>query len=274
LTLFESDAVVGEAKPQVRVRLTVAYDGTGFRGFAANPGVVTVAGALADAIGRVLRVPVELTCAGRTDAGVHARGQVVTFDAPAEGLDLERLVRSVNGLCAPAIAVHSPDVVAPDFDARFSARWRRYRYTVLNRPEPDPFMAATSWHVPQPLDGRAMQLASDPFVGEHDFASFCRKPKVADGEEAPPTVRRVFEAGWSDVGDGILQFEIRANAFCHQMVRSIVGLLVDVGAGRRRAGEVLGVLRAGDRAGVPNVAPPHGLCLWEVGYDSDLAPHL
>ena len=267
MTLFDKHDAVAEPQPHVRVRLTVAYDGTGFRGFAANPGVVTVAGTLSDAISRVLRGPVELTCAGRTDAGVHARGQVVTFDAPAAGLDLERLVRSVNGLCAPAIAVHSPSIVEPDFDARFSARWRRYRYTVLNRPAPDPFLAVTSWHVPQPLDLRAMQLACDPFIGEHDFASFCRKARVAEGEEAPPTVRRVYEAGWSEVGDGVLRFEIRANAFCHQMVRSIVGLLVDVGSGRRRAGDVLGVLRATDRSGVPNVAPPHGLCLEEVGYD-------
>lgn len=240
--------------------MTVAYLGTGFRGFAANAGVPTVAGALGDAVGRVLGQPVELSVAGRTDAGVHAHGQVVSFDAPDDGVDLERLERSVNAMCAPAIAVRDLVVVDDDFSARFSARWRRYRYTLWNAPVPDPFRAATAWHVPAPLDLRAMQLGADPLIGEHDFSSFCRRP-----DPQATLVRRVLEAGWSAQGD-VATFEIRANAFCHQMVRSIVGLLVDVGLGRRRAGEVLGVLRARDRAQAGTVAPPHGLCLVEVGY--------
>lgn len=244
--------------------MTVAYEGTSFRGFARNDGVPTVAGALGGAIETVLRHPVELTAAGRTDAGVHARGQVVSFDAPAEGLDLERLARSVNGLCAPAIAVLDAAMADKDFSARFSARWRRYRYTVLNRAMPDPFRAATAWHVDRPLDLRAMQLGADPLIGEHDFTSFCRRPRGTD--EPPTMVRRVLTARWSDDGDDVKVFDICANAFCHQMVRSVVGLLVDVGLGRRRAGEVLGVLRAKDRARVGTVAPPHGLCLEEVGY--------
>jgi tRNA pseudouridine38-40 synthase len=113
-----------------------------------------------------------------------------------------------------------------------------------------------------------MQAACDPLIGDHDFTSFCRRPKVDENEPEPSMVRRVLSAKWSaDEWNGaLLRFEIRANAFCHQMVRSIVGLLVDVGRGRRRAGEVLAVLRAKDRAGVGNIAPPHGLCLWEVGY--------
>src|SRR5689334_14605870 len=114
-----------------RIRLLVAYDGTDFRGFAANPGVVTVGGALRDALERVLGSTVTLTAAGRTDAGVHARGQVVTFDGP-DDVDLDRLRRSVNGLCAPSIVVRAAEPAPPGFDARFSAEWRRYRYTVLN----------------------------------------------------------------------------------------------------------------------------------------------
>ena len=177
--------------------------------------------------------------AGRTDAGVHARGQVVTFDAGAAvaDLDLEALVRSVNHQCGPAIAVREAEVVPPEFDARFSARSRRYRYLVLNRPHPDPFLAATSWHVERPLDRWAMDLACDPFIGEHDFAAYCRRPKHRDGSVAS-LVRRVKEATWSDDGDGLLRFEIEASSFCHQMVRSIVGTMVAVGprtpAGRRR----------------------------------------
>jgi tRNA pseudouridine38-40 synthase len=251
--------------------LLVAYDGTDFHGFAENVGVVTVGSTLRSAIERVLGADVELTVAGRTDAGVHAWGQVVTFDAPADGLDLDRLQRSINGLCKPAIVVRVAEVAPDDFDARFSAQWRRYRYTVLNRPVPDPFLARTAWLVAEPLDLGAMRLACDPLLGEHDFTSFCRAPRPPAGSPAPSLVRRVVEAGWSDLGDGVLRFEIRANAFCHQMVRSLVGLLVDVGRGRRHAGEVLAVLRARDRGHLGNIAPPTGLCLWEVGYPDGFA---
>jgi tRNA pseudouridine38-40 synthase len=246
--------------------LVVAYDGTDYHGFAENTGVVTVGGTLRAAIERVLGTGVELTVAGRTDAGVHAWGQVVSFDAPAEGLDLERLQRSVNGLCKPSIVVRAAAPAPDDFDARFSATWRRYRYTVLNRTVPDPFLARTAWLVPEPLDLAVLRLACDPLLGEHDFTSFCRAPRMPAGTPPATLVRRVSEAHWRDAGDGILRFEIRANAFCHQMVRSLVGLLVDVGRGRRRAGDVLSVLRERDRSHLGNIAPPTGLCLWEVGY--------
>ena len=111
-----------------------------------------------------------------------------------------------------------------------------------------------------------LQLACDPLIGEHDFSSFCRRPRVDAGQPEAPMERRVLDAAWTDDGDGLLRFDIRANAFCHQMVRSIVGLLVEVGVGRRHAGEVLGILRTRDRSLVGQLAPPHGLCLWEVGY--------
>ena len=220
-----------------------------------------------------------LTAAGRTDRGVHAWGQVVTFDlpvpdhaAPDDGPpDLARLQRSVNGLCGPAIVVRSATLVADDFDARFSAVSRRYRYRVLNREVPDPFLAATTWHVSIPLDLSKLRLACDPLIGEHDFSCFCRRPKLAAGEPPVTLVRRVRSARWQDLGDGLLQFEIAANAFCHQMVRSIVGTLVEVGAGRRSAGSILATLRSRDRSRAGQLAPPHGLCLWEVGYPGDPA---
>ena len=249
----------------VRVRLLVAYDGTDFHGFAENGHIPTVGLALRSAIERVVGTGVELTVAGRTDAGVHAWGQVVSLDLPA-AFDLARLQRSVNGLLRPAVVVRAAERAPDGFDARFSARWRRYRYTILNRPVPDPFLARTAWHVPDPLDLAALRLGADPLVGEHDFSSFCRAPRVPDGAPPVTLVRRVTDVGWDTAFPGVLRFEIRANAFCHQMVRSIVGLLVDVGRGRRRAGDVLAVVRARDRAGVGNIAPPHGLCLWEVGY--------
>jgi tRNA pseudouridine38-40 synthase len=157
--------------------------------------------------------------------------------------------------------------VADTFDARHSARWRRYRYSILNRPDADPFSAATAWHVERPLDVPAMRLAADPLLGEHDFSSFCRRPPDrADGTPASLT-RRVTDVGWTDEGDGRLRFEIQASSFCHQMVRSVVGLLVEVGTGKRRAVEVNEVIRARSRAGAGQLAPPHGLCLWAVGYD-------
>jgi len=242
--------------------MRVAYDGSGFAGFAPNPGVVTVGGTLATTLERVLRHPVTLTCAGRTDAGVHGWGQVVSFDTTLEpeALDLAAMRRSVNGLCGPAVVVRDVELAEDDFDARFSAKSRTYRYTVLNRAVPDPFLAATTWHVPAPLELGGMRLACDPFIGEHDFSSFCRK--VPD--RSP--VRTVLRAEWDDLGDDLLRFEITANAFCQQMVRAIVGTLIEVGQGRKHAGHIAAILRARDRAFAGALAPPHGLLLWRVDY--------
>ena len=251
---------------ETRVKLLVAYDGAGFRGFWPNAGVATVGGALIVALEQIFNRPMTLTCAGRTDAGVHAWGQVVTFDAPADRLDLDRLRTSINTLCGPAIVVREAAEVDPQFDARTSATSRTYRYTVLNRPFPDPFLRFTSWHVAEPLDLRAMVLACDPLIGSHDFSSFCRRAKPVEGQGPGSLTRRVADARWVELGDERLRFEITANAFCHQMVRSIVGLLVDVGLGRRRAGDVLGLMRAQSRKDMPTIAPAHGLCLWSVAY--------
>jgi len=249
----------------VRVRLLVAYDGTDFHGFAEQPGHRTVAGVLREAIEKVVRQPVELTCAGRTDRGVHAWGQVVSLDVPA-GADLEGLHRSLLKLCGPAVVVRDVAEAAPDFDARFSARARTYRYTVLNRAVPDPFLTRTAWHVPQPLDLELLTLACDPFLGEHDFTAFCRRPKPGPDGQPVSLVRRVLRAGWTDLGEGVLRFEITATAFCHQMVRSVVGTVVAAGHGQVRAGDILGILRARDRARAAPIAPPQGLCLWHVEY--------
>ena len=269
MTLFDPDGVeppAGPRGPLVRVRLTVAYLGTGFHGFAANPGVRTVGGMLADAVGRILGHPVVLTCAGRTDTGVHAWGQVVHFDTswPAANLDLAALQRSLNKLAGSALVVRDAALAPPGFDARRSATGRTYRYLVLNRPLPDPFLAPTTWHVEQPLDLRAMAMACDPLIGEHDFSSFCRR--APDQAADAPLTRVVRDAHWTDDGKAVLRFEIEASAFCHQMVRSLVGTLVAVGRGRLRAGDVAWILRAGDRSKAAQPAPAHGLCLWAVTY--------
>ncbi len=253
--------------------MTVAYDGSGYRGFALQEGVPTVAGALSAALGQALRHPVRLVCAGRTDAGVHAWGQVVSFDTPASGFDPVGLQRSVNAMLTsvgraegrpgPAIVVRHLAETEPDFDARRSAVARRYRYTVLNRPVPDPFLAATTWHVEEPLDLAALRLACDPVIGEHDFSSFCRRPRR---EPEASMVRRVIDARWVDLGYGLVRFEVAASSFCQQMVRALTGTMVAMGLGRRRAGEMSAILRARSRSAAPDLAPARGLCLWQVDY--------
>ena len=221
------------------LKLTVAYDGTGFRGFAAQPGQRTVEGVLREALTRVLRRDdLALTCGGRTDAGVHAWGQVVSI--PVDGdLEIGRVASAVTRQLGPEVVVRDARFVDRGFDARHDARWRAYRYTIVNRPVPDPFLARTAWWVPEPLDLRLLRLGADPFLGEHDFATFCRK-----GPAGSTTVRRVLESTWHDLGDGVLRYDITASAFCWRMVRSIVGTLVDVGAGKIRPGELLRILRA------------------------------
>jgi tRNA pseudouridine38-40 synthase len=262
VTLFEAPA---DSRPVLRVRLLIAYDGRGFHGFAMQRGVDTVGGAVSDALERVLGHPVEITCAGRTDTGVHAWGQVVHFDTTtaAADLDLEKLQRAVNSLCGTAIVVRAAEIAPAGFDARRSARARRYRYTVLNRPVADPFLAATSWHVPDPLDRRVLDLTCDAIIGDHDFTSFCRAPK---GVKDYSMVRNVVDARWTDAGDGLVRFDVEASSFCHQMVRSLVGTMVEMGRGHKTAGEMAAILRARSRAAAGDLAPPHGLCLWEVVY--------
>jgi tRNA pseudouridine38-40 synthase len=284
VTLFDLDDYRRAALngPLVRVRLTLAYDGTSFHGFADQPGLPTVAGRLAAGLQQVLGHPVDLVAAGRTDRGVHAWGQVVSFDGAApifDRLGAETVQRRLNKLCGPELVVRELAAAEPTFSARFSAVSRRYRYTIINRSAPDPFRRAYAWWIPEPLSVRAMQTAADALIGEHDFSSFCRRPKgvgavgtPAAGAAAPGAeislVRRVLEAEWSEPEPGELRFEIEAGAFCHQMVRALVGTLVAMGGGHRRPGEMLAILRAGDRSAAANVAPPHGLCLWLVRYEA------
>jgi len=249
--------------PGDKLKLVVAYDGTDFRGFAAQRDQRTVEGALLDALEKVLRSPREvlrLVCAGRTDAGVHAWGQVVSVQTLAE-VDPERVRKALNGMLAPEIVVRRCQRVDPSFDARRSATWRHYQYTIVNRPEPDPFLARYAWWIPERLDLARLHLAADPFVGEHDFASFCRK-----GPEGSTTVRRVLESHWLDDDGGVLTYEIRATAFCWQMARAVVGTMIDAATDRLRPGEIMNILRAKDRNAAGRLAPPEGLSLHQVGY--------
>ncbi len=279
-TLFESgadaldpDAETGPSGPVSRVRLTIAYDGTDFRGLAPNPGVRTVVGEIQRVLGAAYGNPPDIVMSGRTDAGVHASEQVLSFDLPIAELDDDtrgRLARMINARLGPEIAVIDVAPAAPDFSARFDADGRAYRYRVLNRPTPDPTLARYTWHVPEPLNLAVMRLACDPLVGEHDFSSFCRRPKPGPGQEPVSLVRRVTKVSWTDRSDGpvdgLLEFAIEGSAFCHQMVRSIVGFHVAVGRGKRTAGELRSVLGAKDRQAAEQPAPPHGLHLVRVDY--------
>jgi tRNA pseudouridine38-40 synthase len=286
------------AQGSVRWRLRVAYDGSDFHGFARQDGQRTVAGVLSAALGRVTRTPVSLTCAGRTDTGVHALDQVVHFDLPREAaarLDPAALVKSCNSQLAPSVVVREAQQVGSDFDARHSATARRYRYLVVNAPVADPLLAGLTWHVADPLDLRSMAAAADALLGEHDFRAFCRRVPGSGPDD--PIHRRVTDTRWTELSASpgmaiptapgresvtsagsaptpalvpivgrLLAFEIEAGAFCHQMVRSLVGTLVDVGRGRKRASDMVWILRSADRQQASQPAPAHGLALVAVRY--------
>jgi tRNA pseudouridine38-40 synthase len=242
----------------VIVRLSLAYDGTRFRGWARNAGQRTVEGVLSDSLGRVLRRVPRISVAGRTDAGVHARGQVASFAAD-DDVDLERLERAINGMLAPEVVAWDVRRAHEGFDARFSATAREYRYRIDTAPWPDPFEARFVWHRPGDLGVTAMREAARPLLGEHDFASFCRRPQSGG------TVRRLERLSITRVGDRI-DISARANAFLHQMVRALVGTLVAVGGGRLESAAVNEILVARDRGRTPQMAPAQGLTLERVVY--------
>lgn len=240
-------------------RLELAYDGSGFKGYARQSGQRTVQEELEKALETLLKTEVATSVAGRTDAGVHARAQVVSFTHD-DDLELESLRRSLDGLLGPEISVGGVEPAPEGFSARFSARWRRYRYLIGTLPAADPLTRQFVWHVGRDLDVAAMTRAAEAFLGEHDFSSFCRSV------DEKSNVRRVTELVLVE-DDGLLTVWIQANAFCHQMVRSIVGYLYDVGRGFSQGELVEEVIAARDRSGVATVAPPHGLTLWAVGYE-------
>ena len=240
------------------VRVSLAYDGTSFRGWARNAGQRTVEGVLSDALARVLGDAPKLSVAGRTDAGVHARRQVASFVVRDE-VDLEKLKRSINGMLAPEVVAEDVRRAPEGFDARFSATARGYRYRIDVRPWPDPFEARFVWHRPGELAMTPMREAARSLLGEHDFASFCRRPQSGG------TVRRLERLSIARVGERI-EISARANAFMHQMVRTLVGTLVAVGDGRLEPDAVHEILVARDRARTPPMAPAHGLTLERVVY--------
>jgi tRNA pseudouridine38-40 synthase len=250
----------------VRLRIDLAYDGTDFHGWAAQPGLRTVQGELSAALATILRVPeVAVTCAGRTDAGVHARGQVVHTDVTALAADeLERLPRRLNGVLPPDARVRRVAVAADGFDARFSALWRRYAYRIADRPALlDPLTRSHVLAWPRPLDEDRMNEASAALLGLRDFASFCKQ------REGATTIRTLQDLSWARTHGGMLVGTVRADAFCHSMVRALVGCLVAIGEGRKPVAWAAEVLAAQRRDPAVAVAHAHGLTLEEVAYPVD-----
>jgi tRNA pseudouridine38-40 synthase len=255
----------------VRWRLQVSYRGQNYSGWARQPDRRTVQGVLETWIGRVLRLdrPVDLTCAGRTDAGVHARGQVCHLDlAPAELTAPEILVRRLARVLPDDVVVSSVEAAPAGFDARFSAIWRRYVYRLCDRPiPPDPLQSThVTWRRGS-LDVAAMNDAAADLVGQRDFAAFCRARPNAT------TIRHLLVLSASRIGDGplagVLEFEVLSDAFCRSMVRSLVGALARVGDHSRDARWAGRVADAGVRDSSVPVMPANGLTLEEVGYPPD-----
>jgi tRNA pseudouridine38-40 synthase len=242
----------------VRLRLDISYDGTDFAGWARQPGRRTVQGEIEAALARILRTDVSLTVAGRTDSGVHATGQVAHVDVPAQ--PDESLLRRLAGVLAPDVRVRAVSRAPEGFDARFSATYRRYVYRITDAPwgvEPVRRLDTLAW--PRPLDVAAMQQAAAAFLGEHDFAAYCRR------REGATTIRTVQQLACHRDGDQIA-VRVQADAFCHQMVRSLVGALLAVGDGRRDGDWPGSLLDLRERANTVVVAPAGGLTLVEVGY--------
>lgn len=267
----------GAAGPdrRTRVRLDVAYDGGGFAGWARQPDQRSVQQTLEGAVATVLRIPaVTLTCAGRTDAGVHARGQVAHLDVPADALDRVRagssrpwpevLRRRVDDVLDHDVRVRRCAAAPDGFDARFAARWRRYAYRVCDDPATsDPVSRASVLWWRRPLDLEAMNAAAAMLLGVHDFAAFCRPRPGAT------TVRELLQLQWARDGSGVAVLDVRADAFCHRMVRALTGALLAVGDGRRPAAWPAEVLHTATRDSAVQVVAAHGLTLEEVGYPPD-----
>ena len=242
----------------VNYRLDFSYDGSDFFGYAIQPDLRTVQGELEQALAKVLG-PMTTQVAGRTDTGVHARHQVVSVTAEREtppGV----LQRALNRMLAPEIVVASLAEVDESFHARYSVVSRTYRYFILNRKFPDPFRAKTGWHYRHPLDLDRMNAAIQLLIGERDFSSFCRTV------EGKSPIRDLEEAKWWPGSEEDVILGIRANSFCHQMVRSLVRECVEIGRGNGVPQDIVAIADAGDRNVARGVAPARGLFLWKVDY--------
>ena len=247
----------------------VAYNGAPFAGFARQPGLTTVQGEIEQALTLLFKRPVQTVCAGRTDAGVHARGQVVSFDVSAdeiEGRNLSKLLRSLNALTHERISLSELLERPQGFSARFDAVEREYHYYISTSATAPLFLRDFSWHIDKPLNVQAMRAAAEYLEGEHDFKSFCLAAS-AKGKPTSRFVKRVSLEETEIMGEPVLIITVVGNAFLHSMVRTIVGTLVKVGLGHREPEWVQRVLEACDRSAAGETAPAAGLVFWSVDYD-------
>ena len=267
-----SSLVLDEIKNStVVIALVVSYKGEQFSGFARQPGQLTVQGELEEALSMVFRRTIEITCAGRTDSGVHARGQVVSFElnrAEWEERSEYKLLRSLNALTHDDIAIRTIEEKPAGFSARFSATMREYRYFISVDRFAPLFMRDFSWHVAKPLNVEAMNKAASYLVGEHDFKSFCLAAS-AEGKSTNRYVGRIDISRENFFGDNFVVVTVEGNAFLHSMVRTIVGTLVAVGIGNRTPDWVKDVLAAKNRSAAGENAPAKGLVFWRVSYEGE-----
>ncbi len=243
----------------MNIKLTIEYDGTRYYGWQLQAKGETIQALLERAVSTFLRKPTRIIASGRTDAGVHALGQVVNFFSDKE-FDPHRIRRGLNALTPDDITIKDVEIAPDSFDARRDGRARVYQYRILNRPTPSPFLLNRAWHVHDPLDVEAMREAIHCLEGEHDFSSF-----RAAGCDAAHPVRKVYRTSLEQRGE-LLVFTIEATAFLRHMVRNIIGTLVEVGRGQRTPRSFAELLEARDRTKAGPTAPAHGLFLVEVKY--------
>jgi len=243
-----------------RVKLTIAYDGTAYRGFQVQPGATTIQSVMEEALGRLLQEPVRLRAAGRTDAGVHALRQLVDF-ADSGRRDPETILRGGNALLPPDIRILSAEEAGPAFDARRDATAKEYRYFLFLRTVASPFSSRYAWHLGRRLDIDAMRTGLEPLIGEHDFSAF-----RGQGCTATTTVRTILRAGLAIPSSAHCIVTVVGNGFLRHMVRNIVGTLVEAGTGKLPPGRIPAILASGDRKTAGPTAPARGLFLWRVLY--------
>lgn len=260
-----------QGKGMAVLSLLVSYNGTPFAGFARQPGQLTVQGSIEQALALLFRRDVETVCAGRTDSGVHARSQVVSFEVGEDELSGRsefKMLRSLNALTHEDISIKQIQRREGDFSARFSCTMREYKYFICTDAFAPLLMRGFCWHIAKPLNLEAMRDAAAYLIGEHDFKSFC----MAASAEGKSTMRNVFSIQVEPLqqwGENLVVITVRGNAFLHSMVRTIVGTLVAVGLERRKPEWVEQVLEARNRAAAGENAPAQGLVFWDVSYEGE-----